>query len=206
MQPPIPIDPVLQERIESAYRLGSVLPWTEAKAAPPLAVQIQPLLGEDAEPDPTFFVESWTVGVTAASENYLRRHESPKKQEAPAPAPFPSFTFVTFLNVEPPGPPTSSPGAAQPMRDFPAARTWDQDEAEPLLSVPLTVQSACRLLGVQATSTRDEIKTAYRKLASRYHPDRLASAAVDPQQASDRMASINEAYRLLCAVALDRAV
>ncbi len=75
------------------------MPWTEAQSTGPL---LTPLLGEDAEPDPAFFVESWTAGVTTASENYLRRHQHEKSHETPTPAGFPSFTFVTFLNFEPP--------------------------------------------------------------------------------------------------------
>ena len=40
--------------------------WGGAETSGPLLTQIEPVLGQDAEPDPTFFVESWTVGVTAA--------------------------------------------------------------------------------------------------------------------------------------------
>jgi DnaJ-domain-containing protein 1 len=174
-------------------------------SAETLLTQIEPVLGQDAVPDPTFFVESWTVGVTAASENYLHRHQHQKSHESPAPVDFPSFSFVAFLNPDPPAPvaPASSPGPAEPVRDFSAARKWGEEDA--FVPVPLTFQAACRLLGVAAISTREQIRAAYRKMASRYHPDRLENAAGgDARLASDRMASINEAYRLLCDLAVDR--
>jgi hypothetical protein len=204
VQPPVPIDPVWQARLEQAYRPVSPTPWTETESSGPLLTQIQPLLGEDAEPDPTFFVESWTVGVTAASENYLRRHESPKTDPLHTPVVFSSFSFVTFLNVDPPAPVRSS-SPSKPATDFPSARIWDEEDTGAFAPGPLTFHAACQLLGVSATSTREQIKAAYRKMASRYHPDRIQSAgSIDPQLASDRMASINEAYRLLCDVLIEQ--
>ena len=202
MQPPVPIDAVWQARLEQAYRSGYAQPWTEPGNTGPLLTQVQPLLGEDAEPDPTFFVESWTLGVTAASQNYLHRHQQTKSHESPAPTGLPSFAFVTFLNIAPPAP-AGSPSPAQPARDFSAAGICGDEEA--FTPGPLTLQAACRLLGVTATSTREQIRAAYRKMASRYHPDRLQGArSIDPQLASHRMASINEAYQLLCDVAVER--
>jgi len=65
--------------------------------------------------------------------------------------------------------------------------------------LPLTPEDACRLLGVAATSTRQQVKSAYRQLVRRYHPDRLEHSSEQEQRiATDRMTSINEAYRLLC--------
>jgi hypothetical protein len=204
VQPPVPID-FWQGRIEQAYRFGSSPAGAATDTATPLATQIEPLLGQNAEPDPTFFVESWTIGITGASENYLRRHQHETDHPAPAPMSFPSYSFVTFLNVDPHTPiPTQSFPKASTSADHPfASRPHSEEENEALVPGPFTFQSARRLLGVTATSTRDEIRAAYRKMASRYHPDRLAAAGVgDSQFASDRMASINEAYRLLCDTAV----
>ncbi len=49
-----------------------------------------------------------------------------------------------------------------------------------------------KILGVDRKATFDEIKRAYRRLASMYHPDRNTSP-----EAVDRMAEINEAYSVL---------
>jgi len=45
-----------------------------------------------------------------------------------------------------------------------------------------------QVLGVDASADDDQVKSAYRKLASEHHPDR-------PGGNADRMAEINEAYR-----------
>ena len=49
------------------------------------------------------------------------------------------------------------------------------------------------VLGVAKSATADEIKTAYRKLARKYHPD------VNPgdKSAEDKFKEINEAYEVL---------
>jgi hypothetical protein len=64
--------------------------------------------------------------------------------------------------------------------------------------VQMTPRHACRLLGVAANSTHDQLKSAYRRMVSQWHPDRLGPATDDARQrATDQMAAINEAYRLL---------
>jgi DnaJ-domain-containing protein 1 len=58
--------------------------------------------------------------------------------------------------------------------------------------------SACRLLGVTASSSRAQVRSAYRRLVSLWHPDRLQQADVELRElATERMAEINEAYHLL---------
>jgi len=49
------------------------------------------------------------------------------------------------------------------------------------------------VLGVSASATQDEIKKQYRKLASRYHPDKNPNDA----KAADRFKEISEAYQVL---------
>ncbi len=49
------------------------------------------------------------------------------------------------------------------------------------------------ILGVSKTSTQDEIKKAYRKLARRYHPD----VNKDDPEAESKFKEINEAYEVL---------
>lgn len=54
------------------------------------------------------------------------------------------------------------------------------------LPAPGAAQEWWEVLGVSRTSSADEIKAAYRRLASIHHPDRGGSA--------ERMAAINQAY------------
>jgi curved DNA-binding protein len=50
-----------------------------------------------------------------------------------------------------------------------------------------------KILGITRTSTKDEIKRAYRQLALKYHPDRNP----DDKQAEEKFKEINEAYQVL---------
>lgn len=175
----------------------------------PFLMQVEQVLGEETVPDAEFFIDSWTVGIAAASENLLRRQEKRKSREHETPdwVTFPFFTPWVVAGAE------SSVEGAWPLREARAEEAsmayrrrqggeesddWQAaDEVE--IVCPLTLESACRVLGVAVTSTREQIRAAYRKMASRYHPDRLArSGAREQKLASDRMASVNEAYRLLC--------
>jgi DnaJ like chaperone protein len=62
----------------------------------------------------------------------------------------------------------------------------------------MTLQRACQLLGVTATSTLKQIKAAYRRKVSQCHPDRLEDRANEVRQlATEQTAAINDAYRLL---------
>jgi hypothetical protein len=175
----------------------------------PFLMQVERVLGEETVPDSEFFIDSWTVGVAAASENLLHRQENRKNREHETPewVAFPFFAPRFVAGEE------SSVEAAWLLREARADeasmtyRRWQGDEeaddwqtADELeMAGPLTLESACRVLGVAATSTREQIRAAYRKMASRYHPDRLArSGAREQKLASDRMAWVNEAYRLLC--------
>lgn len=50
-----------------------------------------------------------------------------------------------------------------------------------------------RILGIEKNATREEIKSAYRKLVMKYHPDRNQ----DNEEAIEKMKEINEAYEVL---------
>ena len=53
-------------------------------------------------------------------------------------------------------------------------------------------------LGVTRGASADEIKKAYRKLAKKYHPDRLSSLGEDAQKAAkEKFQEINNAYEAI---------
>jgi curved DNA-binding protein CbpA len=54
------------------------------------------------------------------------------------------------------------------------------------------------ILGLDAEASAESIKVAYRRLATQYHPDRMAGASAEEMaRSSDRMREINEAYAFL---------
>ena len=59
-------------------------------------------------------------------------------------------------------------------------------------------QSPYDVLGISPGAGRDEIKTAYRKLAGQYHPDKVAHLGAEFQSlAEQRFKEIQEAYQKL---------
>ena len=50
------------------------------------------------------------------------------------------------------------------------------------------------VLGVSSSASDDEVKTAYRNLAKKYHPDNYASAPDVADLAAEKMSQVNEAY------------
>jgi DnaJ like chaperone protein len=58
----------------------------------------------------------------------------------------------------------------------------------------------CLILGVAPEATPDQIKSAYRQLAVKYHPDRLIAAGLPTEAirvATEKLAVINDAYSRL---------
>jgi uncharacterized membrane protein YkvA (DUF1232 family) len=59
-------------------------------------------------------------------------------------------------------------------------------------------QSPHAILNISATASQQEIKAAYRKLASQYHPDKVAHLGKEFQElAEKRFKEIQEAYQAL---------
>ena len=55
-----------------------------------------------------------------------------------------------------------------------------------------------KILGISKSSTEEEIKKAYRKLAMKYHPDKFAnSTEKEKKEAEEKFKEINEAYEAL---------
>lgn len=55
-----------------------------------------------------------------------------------------------------------------------------------------------RVLGIDSSATDDEVKKAYRRMAMKYHPDRVAGMNEEMQRnAAEQMKEINEAYETI---------
>src|SRR2546425_12674139 len=59
--------------------------------------------------------------------------------------------------------------------------------------MPVQFRDYYETLGVSKTATDDEIRSAFRKLARKYHPD----VANDKKAAEEKFKEINEAYEVL---------
>ena len=187
------------------------------------ASQLTRLLGDDAEPDPLFFEESWTVGVPAAVESWRHRQQRQADSEHKfSPLPelhnlssqmfmqqregyaqhFPSAHAAGIAASQYAGSPMPAPKASAAQ---PAAQTHSQpsQQSETFADAqettcPMTLHRACALLGVTATSSLEQIKSAYRRMVSQWHPDRLERGTDDARRrATEQMSAINSAYSLL---------
>jgi hypothetical protein len=94
--------------------------------------------------------------------------------------------------------------ASEPLSDADAfAQTSAQAEKN---DISMSLTHAQQLLGVAAASTREQIRSAYRRMVGQCHPDRLHNATEAARQcATQQVASLNEAYHALCAAQLEGA-
>ncbi|MGP8259625.1 MAG: J domain-containing protein [Acidobacteriaceae bacterium] len=184
----------------------------------PLAEEIQQLMGADAQPDPLFFEESWTLGATTAAENLRRRRR--QQTEGVVFGEFDNLGAQAYVQqrawwTDDFAATKNDAVAADANAEWPLWRSDepaasgedDSQEWEPFLAVEdcqwtagetMSMHLACRLLGVAADSTLAEIKTAYRRKAGQWHPDRLQHSSEDVRRrANEQMIAINQAYGLL---------
>ena len=186
--------------------------------------EFQQLLGDDSEADSQFFVETWTFGMAAAVENYQSRRKrqagretqghafselddlvtlscgQESDEDAEFPSPVEAATYVGRGDIGRSRGPAEGSGGQQRTYGSGDAKTLDEefDDSEETAR-PMSLSYACDLLGVGVDSTRQEIRAAYRRKVSKWHPDRLDRGSEQMRQrATAHMAAINEAYRLLC--------
>ncbi len=58
--------------------------------------------------------------------------------------------------------------------------------------------SAYKILEIETTATNDELKTAYRRMAMKYHPDKVSYLGEDFQKAAkEKFQKVNEAYETI---------
>ena len=58
------------------------------------------------------------------------------------------------------------------------------------------VDSAYKILEIPSSATNEEVKKAYRKMAMKYHPDRVSYLGEDVQKAArEKFEKVNEAYK-----------
>jgi len=60
------------------------------------------------------------------------------------------------------------------------------------------VESAYMILQITAAATNEEVKKAYREMAKKYHPDRVASLGEEIRKAAEeKFQKVNEAYETI---------
>lgn len=187
-----------------------------------MAEQIRELLGKDYELSASLFEEYWVSGQPIAARVSRRRANEANKTDATVSFAelnnFGNFSFPMLTTV-----PThrSNRGyqvwaanwygaewvdrleehfAPQTPDEFPM---WDSSSFKDYVSDPwtfdtMTPQQARKLLGVTSCSTRTEIRSAYRELVGKWHPDRFERNCASVREIGTRQtAALNEAYRLL---------
>lgn len=169
--------------------------------------QLQQALGANCEPDAEFFVHCWKEGISAASGELLdrrRRNHDHQQTSTCAVAYFAAaYSSDDFIRLRERTqnatiPPSSS--AAEPKaRPTDAARSRPGWEFDFTATAVLTLDQACRVLGVTKTSSLSEIKAAYHRLVHTHHPDRLQGQDERTiQAATNRMIFVNQAYGIVC--------
>lgn len=57
------------------------------------------------------------------------------------------------------------------------------------------IDNAYKILGIESTATDDEVKKAYREMAKKYHPDKVAYLGEDVRKSAEqKLQEVNEAY------------
>lgn len=91
---------------------------------------------------------------------------------------------------------TVTPDEVEALREVAAAMEMPAAEVDSVLSLGgASVDEAYRVLEVDPSATDDEVRKAYRRMALKHHPDKVASLGEDVQKAAEeKFKQIAEAY------------
>ena len=83
------------------------------------------------------------------------------------------------------------------MRNVAANLGIAADDLESMLNMSAgsnNLEAAYKVLGITSAASNDEVKAAYRKMALKHHPDRVATLGEDVRKAAEKkFQEINEA-------------
>ena len=85
------------------------------------------------------------------------------------------------------------------LKEVATAMGMSAQEVESMLNLGgNTLEQAYKVLEIESTATDDEVKAAYRKLALKHHPDRVATLGEDVKKAAeDKFQQINNAKEMI---------
>ena len=95
---------------------------------------------------------------------------------------------------------TVAPVEVDALKEVARAMGLTEQEVESMLNLGASsLDAAYKVLEVSPGATDDEVKRAYRNLALKHHPDRVAGLGEDVQHAAEeKFKQINEAYDRVC--------
>lgn len=93
-----------------------------------------------------------------------------------------------------------TPDEVAALKEVARSMQMTDAEVDSMLNLGATsLEGAYKVLEISPDATDDEVKKAYRRLALKHHPDRVASLGEDVQKAAEeKFKSINEAYERVC--------
>ena len=85
------------------------------------------------------------------------------------------------------------------LKEVSTAMGLSAQEVESMLNLGgNTLEQAYKVLEIESTATDDEVKAAYRKLALKHHPDRVATLGEDVKKAAEeKFQQINNAKEMI---------